>query len=512
MRLERSRNVKRNGIWGLLTNVVIVILPFVVRTVMIKEMGAEYLGLNSLFSSILTVLNITELGFGSAIIYHMYKPLADNNIELLSALLNFYKKVYRTIGLIIFCVGICIVPFLKFLIKGNVPEDTNLYVLYIMYLLNTVISYWLFAYKGSILAVHQRNDIKSKIALILSIIMYCGQISVIILTQNYYLYLSILVIYTTMNNIIPAIYIKKNYPEFICKGKINKSLKKDIKLKVSGLMITKISIVSRNAFDSIIVSSFLGLTAVAIYNNYYYIITALTSLMAVITTSIAAGVGNSVAMDSPNKNLKDMNIMNFWYMWIASWCMVCLVCLYQPFMRLWVGEQLMLPEYTMMLFAFYFLMQKVGDIQAQYFDATGLWWERRWYSICEALANLVLNIVLGYIWGMTGIVIATILTVFFINFLGATRILFMNYFHEGLKEYIFKQLFYIMNSIWIAYATYCICKMADRLFYNEKSLILEIIFRGIICIFVPNVLFWISYRKTNIYKKSFDWIRVHIKF
>ncbi len=136
------------------------------------------------------------------------------------------------------------------------------------------------------------------------------------------------------------------------------------------------SSVSRNAFNSIIVSALLGLTMVGIYNNYFYIINAVSSFLLVFTSAIAAGVGKSIASVSPDKNLRDMRIINFWYMWISAWCMSCLVGLYQPFMKLWLGEKFLLKDYVMIAFALYFFLQKIGDIQAQYFDGAGLWWHR----------------------------------------------------------------------------------------------------------------------------------------
>ena len=193
MRLERSKNAKRNSFWGLMSSLLSILLPFLVRTILIKELGAEYLGLSGLLTSILTVLNITELGFGTAIVYTMYKPLAEDNVELLCALLNYYRGIYKKIGLLIFAVGLGILPFLDKLISGTIPEDVNIYALYTIYLLNTCLSYWLFAYKGSILVIYQRNDIKSKIGILTTILLRIGQATIVILTHNYYCYVGVLI-------------------------------------------------------------------------------------------------------------------------------------------------------------------------------------------------------------------------------------------------------------------------------------------------------------------------------
>lgn len=506
MRIERSKNATRNSLWGQISNVISILLPFLIRTLLIKELGAEYLGLSGLFTSILTVLNITELGFGTAMVYAMYKPLADDDTDLLCALLNFYRKIYKGIGVLIFVAGLAVIPFLKSLIKGTVPNGINLYLLYLMYLLNTSISYWLFAYKGSVLVIYQRDDIKSKIGIVAMTALCIGQAIVIVTTHNYYFYVAVLICYTAINSIIPAIYVKKHYPQYICRGDISQELKNDIKTRVTGLMITKLSAVSRNAFDSIIVSALFGLTMVSMYNNYFYIISSVSAIMVVFTNAIAGGVGNSVAGEMPEKNRKDFRIINFWYMWIAAWFMSCLIGLFQPFMRLWVGNDLMFSDRIMIAFALYFLIQKLGDVQAKYFDAAGLWWHRKWYSIAEAIGNLLLNLTLGYFFGAFGIVIATIITLFFINFLGASRIIFRFYFKTGFREYIFDQLRWLLIACGISAIIYVVTAN-----FRLENPLAEIFIKVLICTVVPNILIFLLSFKTKLFSVAFQWISVRVK-
>lgn len=510
MILEKTRNTIRNSFWGTIGNIVTIIFPFAVRTILIKELGSEYLGLNSLFTSILTVLNITESGVGSAIVYSMYKPLAEDNTDLICALLNFYKKIYRFMGLLILGIGCCLIPFLNYFIHGNVPADISIYILYLLYLANTAVSYWLFAYKNSILIIYQRNDINSKILIVLNVLMYCTQMLILILTRNYYMYVLVMLLFTICNNIIPAIYIKKTYPQYVCRGQISKELKTDIKTNVSGLLMTRIATITRNSFDSIIISAFLGLTAVVVYNNYYYIMNALARLLLVFTTSISAGIGNSISTNTPEKNLEDMRIINFWYIWIAGWFTVCLGCLYQPFMQIWVGKSFMLSDSVMWMCALYFLVSRVTEIQGQYFDAAGLWWLRRWYSMAEVIANIILNICLGYYFGIPGIILATIMTIFFINFLGSARIIFKNYYKHGLKAYLQEQAYYICITAGVAFTTWIICK-AILFTDTTPGLYMTLFVRAIICIVIPNVLFLVIYKRTRMFRKAYPWLKHRLK-
>lgn len=176
MKSNRTQNTKRNIIGGFLNKLVGILFPFIIRSIVIKVLGVNYLGINSLVTSILQVLNMTELGFSSAIVYSMYKPISEGDSEKICALMNLYKKVYRIIGLVILVSGVILIPFLPKLINGDIPEDINITIIYIIYLFNTVISYLLFAYKNSILIAHQRNDITTNINSILLVFQYSIQI------------------------------------------------------------------------------------------------------------------------------------------------------------------------------------------------------------------------------------------------------------------------------------------------------------------------------------------------
>ena len=494
--MERKRNTIRNIIWGTINKVVLTILPFITRTVIIKVLGSEYLGLNSLFTSILQILNLTELGVSSAIVYFMYKPIAENDTKKISALLNLYKKVYRIIGLIILIGGIVIIPFLKNLISGEIPDDINIYILYIIYLTNTVVTYWLFAYKKSLLQAFQRNDITSNVNTILYIAQSVFQIVIVLTVRNYYLYVIIIPIITILENIICNIIANKKYPQFVPKGNLPKEIKHELKKKVSGLMVYKICTTTRNSLDSIFISAFLGLNMVGVYNNYYYILTAVKTFMSVLTSSMLSGIGNSIAIDSAKKNYNDMNKFNFMYMLIGGWCTVCMLCLYQPFMNLWVGKEYMLDFTCVVLFCIYFYALCMGDIRAAYSDAAGLWWESRNRAIIESLTNIILNYILGKIFGLKGIIIATLISLLVINFAYGSTIIFKYYFKEQkVFEYYKYHLKYFIVTLVVSIITYGICMLIPL------NGIEEIIIKALICLVVPTTFYIVIYRKNEYFRE-----------
>ena len=197
-------------------------------------------------------------------------------------------------------------------------------------------------------------------------------------------------------------------------------------------MLTRICQVCRNSFDSIVIASFLGLVVLGKYQNYYYIINTIIGFLGIITTSIVAGIGNNIVTQSVEENYRQFNIFMFGYNWIASWCTVCLCCLYQPFMKIWVGESNMFSMLLVILMCVYLL--KVGDIVAVYKEATGLYWEDRKRPVIESVFNLILNIVLVKIIGVYGVVISTILSIMFINIPWSASILFNEYFKVSMRE------------------------------------------------------------------------------
>lgn len=506
MRLERSKNAIRNAGYGIINKVVLIIMPFIIRTVFIRTLGIEFLGLNSLFSSVLTVLNLTELGFSSAIVFSMYKPIAQDDRATINALLLYYRRVYRIIGLIVLIIGLVLIPLLPRLINGTYPDTINLTWVYLVFLLNTVISYFLFAYLGSLITAHQRDDIISRINLVISLLMYTIQAVILIFVRNYYVYIFIMPLFTIINNIRTAIVAKKLFPQYRPFGKLDQETKRIIKEKVSGLIISKLCNTTRNSLDSIFISFYLGLVETAIYNNYYYIMNAVSSLVIVFTGAATAGVGNSVAMESEEKNYHDMNRMNFLFMWLCGWCTVCLLCLYQPFMAIWTGEYYMFPISTVILLCSYFFLLRRGDIISIYTAANGLWWQLRFRTILETVTNISLNWILGKFFGVNGIIWATIISVFLFAFLMGSPLVFKNAFpHFHVWGYFFSVFLYACVTAAVCAITFVVCALISIIGIWGLAV------KAVICLVLPNLLYFLAYFKTKRFKDSMRWLAPRIK-
>lgn len=499
---SRIKNGTRNIFAGFVNKIVLIILPFVTRTAIVYVLGSEYLGLGSLFTSILMVLNLSELGIGSALVYSMYKPVAEGNLVKIKALLAVYKKIYAYIGIGILLLGLCFLPFIHTIIKGDVPADINLYILYFMFLADASISYFVFAHKKALLIAYQRNDILSNVNTILNICVYAIQIAVLLLFRNYYAYVAIFIILTLVENVVIGRKSSILFPGIEGEGTISAEDKKEIIQHTKGIALQKVCSTSRNSLDSIVISMFLGLNTIAIYSNYYYIMISVHNILYQIPDSIRATVGNSVASESVDKNFKDFNCMYLLNMFICGWATCCLYSLIQPFMELWMGPQMMFPKLSVALVCLYFTLLSLADIVALYKDAAGLWWYGRYRVLLEAVANLVLNFLLGYFWGVNGILLATIITLVFIGHGYGGWIVFHYYFKgKNFIYFVIKQLGYL---VMVALA----CVITDFLCgFISGSPLIRLLGAGTISLIIPPCLLLAMYRMFPEFKDSMAFAR-----
>lgn len=482
MKIERTKNTVRNVVFGFGYKIVNIILPFVSRTVILYVMGSQYLGLNSLFHSILSFLSLAELGVGAAMVYMMYKPIADNDTKTIQALLNLYKKLYRIIGTVILVVGLALVPFLDSLIHGDVPDDTNIYVLYFLYLINSVLTYWLFGYKNAVLQAYQRNDIESKIGMVITPASYVVMLTCLAITKNYYWYIIWQPIFTIITNFIRLIIVDKYFPGLKPQGDVDKETKKSISKKVSALIGAKLNTVVLNAADNIVMSAFLGLTVIAIYGNYYYIMSSIITFLAIVYSSMTAGLGNSLQTETLEKNYRDFEKFSFINSWLVGWCTVCLVCLYQPFMKIWVqDENLMFPFYVVLELGLYFYIYQIRKIPVVYKDAAGIWWEDRFRPYVCMVVNVGLNVLLVQFIGVSGIILSTVFSLF-VSIPWENYTIFKCIFHCSSKKYYVKMFVFALTMAVGGVVTYMLCS-----FFPDG--ILALIIRAVICVIVPNVVF-----------------------
>lgn len=449
MKLEKSKNAGKNMTLELIQRSYGIIVPFVQRTLMIMYLGIEYAGLGGLFASLLSILSLAELGVASAMMYSMYKPIAEDDEDKVRKILNLYKKYYRIIGSVIFAIGLIITPFLKYLIKDEAyPKDLNIYILFLMTLMSTVLTYWLFAYKISVFEAHQKNYIGTRVSMEVSVVFDVAQIIVLVVFRNYYLYLLCSIVRIVVTNIAVALKANKCYPQYKKpKGKLEKQEEKTIRRSVKDIFLNKIGEVLTDSFDSVVTSVFLGLTILAQYQNYLYIWKAVMGVTGVIYNATRAGIGNSLVNEKKSKIYDDLKTFSFIVFWIIALMVAGLLNLYQPFIKLWVGSDNLLSKGIVVCLCLFAALRFYSYMLTTYKSASGMWHVDRFRPLISGIVNLILNLITVQFWGLYGVILSTVICLAVIDIPWLAINIFKTVFREySIVEYLKTCIKYIAIS------------------------------------------------------------------
>ncbi|MBR6186201.1 MAG: oligosaccharide flippase family protein [Clostridia bacterium] len=502
MKIERTKNAARNILFDGMLKMFNIVLPFIMRTVMLHYLGVQYLGLNGLFKSVLSFLNLAELGVGSAMVFSMYKPIADDDTQSICALLKLYRTFYRVIGLFIAVVGLAITPFLRNLINGEIPPDMNLYVLYFMNLGSTVLTYWLFAYKRSLLDAHQRMDIISKVSLCIQLIEYTLKFISLIIFRNYYVFLAIQFLAQVAINVLTAVRVKKLYPQYSPQGSLPREKVVDIVCRVRDLFTSKLSSVVFNYADTLVISAFMGLAALAIYQNYYFVIMSLRNFLEVIIGACIAGIGNSLVTESEEKNYKDLSRLTMLFCWLMGVSTAMLLCMYQPFMLLWMGEENMLSFHYVICFTIYYYSMGVNKLINMFKDAAGIWRKDRWRPLTAAVVNLGLNLATVQWLGLYGVLLSSVISIVVVQIPWLFHNLFQEVFpRKYLWQYVRIFCLLAATALLSCVGSWFACS------FIHLSVWPTLIINACISFLIPNILFFAIYGRNTIFRESI----AHIK-
>lgn len=494
MKYKRTERVIINSIYGIIYKITSIILPFVIRTIIIKQIGEAYAGLNSLFTSVLSILSLAELGFSNAVVYSMYRPIEMGDIQKISALLNYFKKIYKVIGTTILAVGICVLPFIDNLVSGAYPEDINLRLLYLMYLANIVMGYYLFAYRTSLFLADQRNDVITKIMLYTTLLQYLLQFIILILFKNYYFYILVFVLMVIPQNFAYYCVSKKLYPQYICSGDMTLNERRKITSQVKALIGHKIGATAIISIDSIIISSFLGLVELSRYGNYYYIINSVVAIGVIVSQSMLGSIGNKIITSSQVEVIKLFDNLSSAWMWFVSWCSIAIFCLINPFVSLWLGEKFCYPQIYVAVMVLYYYSWQFRTMGLIFKDADGLW-QNDWYKpYMGVFVKIVLSISFVLMFhNILSVLIPTIIILLFIYFPIETAILYKVLFQCNKRKYLSNSLFIFFQTIVAAFVTYyCVALI-------PMSGVFGFSLKIIVVLIVPNVILFVINRKNPIF-------------
>jgi O-antigen/teichoic acid export membrane protein len=499
---NRSRifNSIRNIAVSTLIQVLTLILSFISRTLFIKYLGSEYLGINGLYTNILSVLSLAELGMGTSIIYALYKPLAENNTEKLAELMNFYKTAYRVIALIVATVGSALIPFLSFFIKtDSVIPHFRLY--YILFLANSVCSY-LFIYKSSIINADQRYYITKTNTFIFDLLRNVLQIVLLILTHNYILYLVIQIICTLGGNISIAIKANKRYP-FLKnkKAKLPSDEKHKIFDNIKSVFVYKLGGVILNNTDNILISKIIGTICVGLYSNYILVVNAIETFTTLLFSSMTGSIGNLNATSSRKESLDVFESLNFMRFWIFGFCSIAFLSLLDSFVVLWLSTDYRLEHIVIVAIAFNVYVKGMSFSTSDFRDTTGMFRQTKYIFLFTAALNLILSIILGLKIGLSGILFATGISRILTNVWYEPVVMYKQYFKQSSVKYFMRQILYFILTFVAYIPVYFFNKLIPEVTF------VHFIYRVIFTAIVPNVIFLLATFKL----KEFQYLKDKIK-
>ena len=337
----RVVNTLRNGIVGMISQLIILVTGFILRAIFIKVLGQEILGLNGLFLDILSILSVTELGIGTAITYSLYKPIFEDDVETITGLMNLYRKAYRLIGSIIFIISLLILPFIQIFIKDFTLDIQYIRFIFILFAFNTTLSYFL-GYSRILLFAKQRNYVVLGIDFIAKMTLTITQALILIYTKNFILYLALNIAYTLTTNLTIRYIARKDYPYLNDKSvQVKDHIKSDILRNIKYLSISTIISVGVLGTDRIIISSLVGISILGVYSNYALIIQQVQLLFISLLNGVVASIGNLLAEGDKDKIQRIYNVYHFAYFLVASFTSIALYVLLTPFIKnIWLS-----PEY-----------------------------------------------------------------------------------------------------------------------------------------------------------------------
>ena len=407
MARSRTKNVSINTAVALFAQIINLLVNFAARTVFIRTLGADYLGVNGLFANVLTILSFAELGIGHAIVFSMYKPLAVGDNDKLGSLMRLYKKAYNTIGFVVAGCGLCVAPFLDYVIKDKPDIAENMTLLYLLFLFNTVASYF-FVYKKSIIIADQKSYITVIVTEGVHILQVAAQIVFLYLTNDFVLFLVTQILCTLINNIIASVIANRLYPFLKNRSKpLDKSESKNIFKNVRALAVYKFGSVILNGTDNILVSALVGVTEVGLVSNYTLLNASCKTILSKITEGFTASIGNLNAIGDDSKKYEVFNKIFFITSWLYGFASVGLLTVTTPFINAWIGSEYLLDDLTSFGIVAGFFVNGVHYAAYTYRTTLGLFVQGKVAPLAAAILNLVLSVLMCKWIGLAGIFIAT---------------------------------------------------------------------------------------------------------
>ncbi len=483
---SRTHLTIKNALFGYMASVASLLIGFISRYLFMEYLDVAYLGVSGLFANVLGILSFAELGFGTAINFGLYKPVAQKDTVKIKTLMQFYKRVYLVIAFIVLCIGLIFIPILKFIIKdpGNVGSISDIQMYYIVFLINTVVTYFV-SYKYSLANAEQRTYIQTNFEMLTTLVITLAQIIAIVILQNYMAYLVVGLVVNVIIKVIINYYLNKRYPVIKERDaeKLDELEMSRIKKDVKGLIFHRLGEISVYQTDNIIISAFISLETVGKISNYTMFIDGITKFTNATFNSVIASFGNLIALEDEKKQLKIFEVYKFIGFWVYGFCSIMLYIFLSPFINWLWGGRLVVDELSVALICldFYFRGHRicVNNIKT----AGGIFYQDRYVAFLQAVINLVLSIYLANIFGLPGVYMGTVVQGIVANIIKPYYV-YRDIFHEKIGRYYRQSFGYCI----IFLITAIVCRILKK--YLLVNLTLFVLLRsGIIIAIIINLLF-----------------------
>lgn len=431
---SRTHNSKKNVSYGLIVTVLSTFVAFVNRTFFVKCLGADYLGLNGLFSEVITMLSLAELGVGMAINYSLYKPIHANDLKKINQLMSLFRKTYNYIALIIFVLGLAVLPFVHLVVNGTDFELKYIRIVFFLFVVNTSSSY-LFSYNTSFITADQKQYVVSLVTAIMKVVFSVFTIAILFLTHDFILYLLVVILQTLATNIYITYYVRKKYPFINYKDKLSLSERNKVFVDIKNIFIKRVSGVITSSTTNVLISTLVSTIQVGFYSNYTIIFSVVRTLNKQFSNGIKASIGDLTVAESPEKCIQVLRRLTF--MFYAFSMIVCsgLAAVCSDFITIWLGKEFVMVEIIVYVAVYNLFIEICSEPLWQYLEVSGLFKQDRNIAILGSSVNLMVAVVLGMKIGMVGIFLGTMSTQL-IQLVLKSKLLYNSLFSSSSKGFL----------------------------------------------------------------------------
>jgi len=489
MNKSRTEYSTRNTTVAMLARMVAILAGFTTRVVFTHTLSRDYVGINGLFSDILNVLALSELGAGTAITYALYQPVSEGNIEKQKSLMQMFRNIYLAVAAIIFSGGLLVIPFMGVLIK-NQPQIEHLILIYLLYLVNSVLSY-LAVYKRTLMDAHQLSYIGVLYHTLALILQNLLQIFILIAAGNFVLYILAAILCTLLNNIAISRKADQMYPYLAEKDiqRLPEQEKKAIYQNIRAMLMHKFGSVIVNNTDNLLLSSLVGIISNSLYSNYYLIIGSIRQVLNQMFQGIAASVGNLGVEEDPERVKKIFEASFFIGQWMFGMAAICIFEVIDVFAGFCFGENYVFTRDITFVLCLNFYLTGMRQASVVFRESLGIFWQDRYRPLAEAAINLTVSIFLGIHIGTAGVFWGTAVSTVTTSLWLEPYMLYRHFLKSSPVTYFLRYGLYASVTLFLWFGVDFLCRSING---SPWMVCVE---RLVVCLIIINLVYLLFYHR-----------------